>query len=299
MAAEAKTTEDSKHTFSGKMRKLVSSLKRAPLVPMVIIGIFVFTSIFASAITTHSPTKPSLEHKLIPPFWMKGGSLTFPLGTDLLGRDILTRIIHGARVSLTVSLMTFLFAGFIGCSIGLISGYKGGWVDTVLMRIVDAIIPFPVILFAVVLVVVIGAGLWNVILAVALLHWTRYARVVRAEVLSLKERDFIAQARIAGCSAFRILLVHLFPNILNTLMVLLTIQMGRIIIIEASLSFLGAGIPPPTPAWGQMVANGRNYVTTAWWVAFWPGLAIMCVVMSFNLFGDWLRDTLDPKLRQV
>lgn len=167
------------------------------------------------------------------------------------------------------------------------------------MRIVDATISFPTILFAIILLVVIGAGLWNVVLAIAMLQWARYARVIRGEVLSLKERDFVAQARIAGCSAFRILWVHLFPNVVNTLMVLVTIEIGRIIILEASLSFLGAGIPPPTPAWGQMVASGRDYITSAWWVSFFPGMAILLTVLSFNLFGDWLRDTLDPKLRQV
>ena len=299
MASVTAATEDSKHSFSGRMRKIVSSLRRAPLVPLIIISIFVFTAIFANVLTPHSPTRPSLAHKLHPPFWMEGGSLTYPLGTDLLGRDILTRIIYGARVSLTVSGMTIFFAGFFGIILGLISGYRGGWVDAVLMRIVDATVSFPTILFAIVLLVVIGAGIWNVVLAIAMLQWSRYARVIRGEVLSLKARDFIAQARIAGCSVFRILLVHLFPNVLNILVVMVTIEIGRIIIVEASLSFLGAGIPPPTPAWGQMVANGRDYITSAWWVSFWPGMAILGVVLSFNLLGDWLRDTLDPKLRQV
>jgi peptide/nickel transport system permease protein len=230
---------------------------------------------------------------------MEGGSLTYPLGTDLLGRDILTRIIYGARVSLTVACMTIFLAGFIGITLGLISGYYGGWMDAILMRIVDATISFPLILFAIILIVVIGAGLMNVVLAIAMLQWARYARVIRGEVLSLKERDFVAQARIAGCSAFRIIWVHLLPNVLNILVVLITVEIGRIIIIEASLSFLGAGIPPPAPAWGQMVASGRDYLTSAWWVSILPGIAILLTVLSFNLFGDWLRDTLDPKLRQV
>jgi peptide/nickel transport system permease protein len=299
MESVAEATEDSKHSLAGRMRKIVFSLKKAPLVPLAIIGIFVFTAIFANFLTPHSPVDPSLEHRLRPPFFLEGGSLTYPLGTDLLGRDILARIIYGTRASLTVSLMTIFFAGFFGISIGLISGYKGGWLDAVLMRIVDATVSFPTILFAIVLLVVIGAGLWNVVLAIAMLQWARYARVIRGEVLSLKERDFIAQARIAGCSTFRIMMVHLFPNVLNILVVMVTIEIGRIILVEASLSFLGAGIPPPTPAWGQMVASGRDYITSAWWVSLWPGLAIMCVVLSFNLLGDWLRDTLDPKLRQV
>ncbi len=285
--------------FRNMMRRMMVALKRAPLIPAIIIGAFTFTAIFANFMTPHNPTEPVLELKLLPPFWMEGGSMKYPLGTDPLGRDIVTRIIYGARVSLTVSLLTIFFAGFIGVSLGLISGYYGGWVDSVIMRVVDTTVALPLILFAVILVVVIGAGLLNVVIAIALLQWARYARVVRGEVLSLKERDFIAQARIAGCSVNRILWVHLFPNVVNTLVVLITVEIGRIIITEASLSFLGAGIPPPAPAWGQMVAGGRDYITSAWWVAIFPGVAIMLVVLSFNLFGDWLRDTLDPKLRQL
>jgi peptide/nickel transport system permease protein len=291
--------ENRKLRVAGEARKIASILKRAPLVPMIILGLFVFTALFADLLTSYSPTDPSLAHRLLPPFWMEGGSLTYPLGTDLLGRDILTRIIYGARVSLTVACMTIFLAGFIGITLGLISGYYGGWMDAILMRIVDATISFPLILFAIILIVVIGAGLMNVVLAIAMLQWARYARVIRGEVLSLKERDFVAQARIAGCSAFRIIWVHLLPNVLNILVVLITVEIGRIIIIEASLSFLGAGIPPPAPAWGQMVASGRDYLTSAWWVSILPGIAILLTVLSFNLFGDWLRDTLDPKLRQV
>ena len=293
------TTENPNVGFVNRLRRMWASLKRAPLIPAIIIDAFAFTAIFANFMTPHNPTEPVVELKLLPPFWMEGGSMKYPLGTDPLGRDILTRIIYGARVSLTVSLLTIFFAGFIGVSLGLISGYYGGWVDSVIMRVVDTTVALPLILFAVILVVVIGAGLLNVVIAIALLQWARYARVVRGEVLSLKERDFIAQARIAGCSVNRILWVHLFPNVVNTLVVLITVEIGRIIITEASLSFLGAGIPPPAPAWGQMVAGGRDYITSAWWVAIFPGVAIMFVVLSFNLFGDWLRDTLDPKLRQL
>ena len=282
-----------------RVRNVASKFRRAPLIPLFIISLFVLTSIFPHVLTTYSPTEPSIEKRLLPPFWVEGGSFTYPLGTDPLGRDILTRIIYGARVSLAVSGMTIFFAGFFGVLIGLISGYSGGWLDSVLMRIVDATISLPTILLAIILVVILGGGLMNVVLAIAMLQWARYARVIRGEVLSLKQKEFIAQARIAGCSMFRILLVHLFPNVVNTLIVLVTVEVGRIIIMEASLSFLGAGIPPPTPAWGYMVSDGREYITTAWWVSLFPGMAIMLTVLSFNLFGDWLRDTLDPKLRQV
>lgn len=282
-----------------RVRRLASQLKRAPLASITIITIIVITAIFANVLTPHSATEPSLPTRLLPPAWMEGGSWAYPLGTDPLGRDLLTRIIFGARVSLVVAFLTLFLGGAFGTAVGLISGYYGGRLDAVLMRGVDATMAFPLILFAILLVVTIGAGLMNVVVAIALILWARYARVIRGEVLSLRERDFIAQARIAGCSTFRIALVHLLPNVFPTLMVMLTLQVGWVIIVEASLSFLGAGIPPPTPAWGYMVADGREYVTTAWWVSFFPGIAILLTVLSFNLFGDWLRDTLDPKLRQI
>ncbi|MFC2042511.1 ABC transporter permease, partial [Chloroflexota bacterium] len=247
----------------------------------------------------YSPTQPNLPARLQPPFWMEGGSTTYPLGTDALGRDLLTRIIYGTRVSLIVAFLVILIGGGLGVTAGLIAGYYGGRVDAVLMRIVDAVIALPTILFAILLVVAMGAGLMTVVIAIMSLLWARYARVIRGEVLSLKTRDFIAQARIAGCSTFRILLVHLFPNVLNTLMVMVTLQAGWVIIAEASLSFLGAGVPPPTPTWGSIVSEGRQYITSAWWISTFSGLALMLTVLSFNLFGDWLRDTLDPKLRQV
>jgi peptide/nickel transport system permease protein len=286
-------------TVSKRTQEMAAALKRAPVIPMLVIGLFIFTAIFADVLTRYSPTEPNLDLRLMPPFWVAGGSTAYPLGTDLLGRDLLTRIIYGARVSLTVAIAVIVVAKFVGVVVGLVSGFLGGWVDAVLMRFVDATVSFPGILFAIVLMVVLGGGLWNVVLAISLLHWAHFARVIRGEVLSLKRRDFIAQARVAGCSTFRITAVHLFPNILNTLMVMGTLQVGRVIILEASLSFLGAGIPPPTPAWGQMVAEGRDYITSAWWVGFFPGMAILLVVLAFNFFGDWLRDAFDPKLRQV
>jgi peptide/nickel transport system permease protein len=206
---------------------------------------------------------------------------------------------YGGRVSMLVALFTLAIGGGIGTAIGLVSGYFGGRIDAVLMRSADSTLAFPIILFAILLVVAVGPNMANVVIAIALVLWARYARVIRGEVLSLRERDFIGRARVAGCSHFRIVMFHLFPNTVNTLLVLLTLQVGWVIIVEASLSFLGAGIPPPTPAWGSMVSDGREYVDTAWWVSAIPGIAIMLTVVAFNLFGDWLRDTLDPKLRQV
>ena len=297
--ATIQTTISSGQALLGKGRQVAASLRRVPLIPLAIIVIIVFTSIFAPLLTSHSTTKPSLADRLTPPVWQEGGTWEHPLGTDALGRDLGTRLMYGGRVSLMVAMLTLLIGGGIGTAIGLISGYFGGRIDAVLMRSADSTLAFPIILFAILLVVVIGPNTGNVILAIALVLWARYARVIRGEVLSLKERDFIARARVAGCSHLRIVVFHLFPNTVNTLLVLLTLQVGWVIIVEASLSFLGAGIPPPTPAWGSMVSSGREYIDTAWWVSALPGIAIMLTVVAFNLFGDWLRDTLDPKLRQV
>ncbi len=297
--ATIQTTISSGQALLGKGGQMAASLRRVPLIPLAIIVIIVFTSIFAPLLTSHSTTKPSLADRLTPPVWQEGGTWEHPLGTDALGRDLGTRLMYGGRVSLMVAMLTLLIGGGIGTAIGLISGYFGGRIDAVLMRSADSTLAFPIILFAILLVVAIGPNMGNVILAIALVLWARYARVIRGEVLSLKERDFIARARVAGCSHLRIVVFHLFPNTVNTLLVLLTLQVGWVIIVEASLSFLGAGIPPPTPAWGSMVSSGREYVDTAWWVSALPGIAIMLTVVAFNLFGDWLRDTLDPKLRQV
>ena len=280
-------------------KKIARGLRRAPVIPLAIIGLIVFTATFAPLLTPYSTTKPSLAERLTPPVWDAEGSWDHPLGTDALGRDMATRLMFGGRVSMLVAILTLILGGGIGTAIGLFAGYYGGRLDSVLMRIADSTLAFPIILFAILLVVTLGASMANVVIAIALVLWARYARVIRGEVLALRERDFIARARVAGCSDLRILLVHLFPNTANTLLVLLTLQVGWVIIVEASLSFLGAGIPPPTPAWGAMVADGREYVDTAWWVSAFPGVAIMLTVIAFNLVGDWLRDALDPKLRQV
>jgi peptide/nickel transport system permease protein len=276
-----------------------SALRRAPLIPLGIITILVCTAVLANVLTPYSPVDISLPERLRPPFWERGGSLAHPLGTDPMGRDLLTRMIYGARVSLVVGVLGLLLGGGVGAALGLIAGYAGGRVDALLMRITDTTLSFPIILLAILLVVILGGSLLTVVLAVALVLWARFARVIRGEVLSLRERDFVAQARIAGSSPMRIILVHLFPNVLNTLVVLLSLQIGWVIIVEASLSFLGAGVPPPTPTWGSMIAEGRDYIASAWWVSFFPGLAILATVLAFNLFGDWLRDALDPTLRQL
>lgn len=281
------------------VRWRLAALRRAPVVPLAIIILMVLTAVLADVLTPYSPVNISLPERLRPPFWEQGGSLAHPLGTDPMGRDLLTRLIYGARVSLLVGFLGLFLGGGVGAALGLIAGYAGGRVDTFLMRLTDTTLSFPIILLAILFVVILGGSLLIVVFAIALVLWARFARVIRGEVLSIRERDFVAQARIAGSSPRRIILVHLLPNVLNTLVVLLSLQVGWVIIVEASLSFLGAGVPPPTPTWGSMIAEGRNYIASAWWVSFFPGLAILVTVLAFNLFGDWLRDALDPTLRQL
>ena len=281
------------------VRWRLAALRRAPVVPLAIITIMILTAVLANVLTPYSPVNISLPERLRPPFWEPGGSLAHPLGTDPMGRDLLTRLIYGARISLLVGFLGLFVGGGVGAALGLIAGYAGGQVDAFLMRVTDTTLSFPIILLAILLVVILGGSLMTVVLAVALVLWARFARVIRGEVLSIRERDFVAQARIAGSSPGRIILVHLFPNVLNTLVVLLSLQVGWVIIVEASLSFLGAGVPPPTPTWGSMIAEGRDYIASAWWVSFFPGLAILVTVLAFNLCGDWLRDALDPTMRQL
>ena len=264
-----------------------------------IIVAFVVVALLAPLLSPADPYEQSLRNRFRPPVWEERGAWAHPLGTDRLGRDLFSRILWGARVSLAAGVVTVLVASAFGAAVGLVAGYYGGRVDAMLMRITDATMAFPVILLALILAVTAGPSFANVVLAIAVILWARYARVIRGQVLTLMHLDFIAQARLAGAGASRIITRHLFPNTLNTLMVLVTLQIGYVIIVEASLSFLGAGIPPPTPAWGSMIAEGREFVTSAWWVSMFPGLAILLVVLAFNLLGDWLRDTFDPKLRQL
>src|SRR2546427_4550954 len=274
-------------------------LARLPWVSFFIIAVLGRVAVLAPLVAPHSATEQSLPDNLLPPAWEAGGSTKHLLGTDVLGRDVLSRLIYGARVSLIVAAVALLAGGGIGLMVGIVSGYLGGRVDSVLMRVVDATLTFPTILIALLLAVSLGQGLQTIAIAITVLIWARFARVVRGEVLAVKARDFVALARVHGCSHLRIMTVHIVPNVLNTFMVLLNLNIGFVIILEASLSFLGAGIPPPTPSWGQMVADGRSHIASAWWLSVVPGVAIILVVLAFNLFGDWLRDWLDPRLKQV
>jgi peptide/nickel transport system permease protein len=275
-------------------------VKRYPLVSLgILIFVLVIPAIFAPWVAPHDPYLGTLSNRLTPPVWQDGGTMEHILGTDKLGRDMLSRIIYGARVSLTVSLIAIFVGGIIGTVLGLISGYFGGRTDAVIMRLVDISLSIPTILLALVLVAAVGPSFGVVITVLIVLLWARYARLTRGETLSTKERDFIARARVAGASHTRIMFKYIFPNVVNSLIVLATLQVGYVILLESALSFLGAGLPRAEPAWGVMVADGRELIVTAWWVSMFPGLAIMLTVLSLNLIGDWLRDHLDPKLRNL
>ncbi len=275
-------------------------LRRYPVIPVaVLLIVLVIPALFAELIAPHDPIDGNLRARLLPPAWTDGGDWSYPLGSDRQGRDILSRMIFGARTAALVSLAALAVGGIVGSVLGLVAGYFGSWWDHVIMRLVDINLSLPLILLALVLVVLFEPGTATTVAVVALLLWSRYARQVRAEVLTLKEMDFVARARVAGASNLRIIFRHILPNVFNTIIVLATLQVGNVILLEASLSFLGAGIPPPDPAWGVMVAEGRDFIVTSWWLSVIPGLAIMFTVLSMNLLGDWLRDYLDPRLRQL
>jgi peptide/nickel transport system permease protein len=283
-----------------RVARAVRQVRRYPVVPLAILTfLLVIPAILAPQVAPYDPLQGSLSKRLKPPVWQEGGTYDHLLGTDKLGRDMLSRIIHGSRVSLMVSLVAIFVGGTIGTVLGLMSGYFGGWLDSLLMRMVDISLSLPTILLALVLVAAVGPSFGTVIGVLVVILWARYARLVRGETLSVKQRDFIARARVAGASHTRIMARYIFPNVANSLIVLATLQVGYVILLESALSFLGAGLPRPTPAWGLMIADGRELIVTAWWVSMFPGLAIMLTVLALNLLGDWLRDHLDPKLRNV
>ena len=269
-----------------------------PLLPLLVVGLLAFCALCAPLLAPHSPIEGSLGKRLIPPLGMEGSTSEHVLGTDRLGRDTLSRLIYGAQISLAVSLVGILLTGVVGAAIGLVAGFWGAWVDTLCMRLVDISLSLPGILMAVLLSVVFQPSFKNVVIVVIFLLWPSYARLVRGETLSLKQQEFVALARVAGCSSLTIMCRHLLPNLAPSILVLATLQVGFVIVLEASLSFIGVGIPPPTPSWGVMVADGRGLIEQAWWISILPGLAILVTVISLNILGDWVRDRLDPKLRQ-
>lgn len=273
----------------------------APVLAVVILAGLTLIAIFADLLAQHDPTLPVQGAGVFdPPFWMEGGHATTPFGTDFQGRDILSRLIHGARVSLIVGVMGTLVAGGIGTALGILAGYVGGWVDQVIMRVTDAWLALPAIVFAIFLATMIGPSMWNIIVILGAVYWTRYARVIRGEVLTLREREFVKLAEIAGASKLRVIKRHIVPNVMNTAMVLASLTVGVVIIAEASLSFLGVGVPPPQPAWGLMLSEARpTLMAGLWWLTVFPGVCILLIVLATQLLGDWLRVKLDPQQRNL
>ena len=271
-----------------------------PIVPTAIIVAFALVAIFGEVIAPSNPEVGVLGDRFRPPFWQAGGSEAHLLGTDHLGRDMLSRLIFGARVSMVVGFTAVIVAGVIGTALGILSGYLGGWVDQVIMRVTDTWLALPALTFAIFLAAVVGPSEMNIVIILAAVYWTRYARVIRGEVLTLKERDFVRLAIVAGCSKRTIMRKHILPNVLNSAIVLGTLMLGVVIVTEAALSFLGVGVPPPKPAWGSMLADGKKGMMAGyWWLTVLPGCCIMLLVLSANLLGDWLRVKLDPQLRQL
>ncbi|HSE06089.1 MAG TPA: ABC transporter permease [Methylomirabilota bacterium] len=271
-----------------------------PLIPMSILGALLFLAVFANVLAPHDPEVGSLGERFRPPVWQQGGSEKFLLGSDHLGRDVLSRLIFGARVSIVVGFTAVLVAGVLGTGLGILSGYLGGWVDQIIMRVTDTWLALPALTFAIFLAAVVGPSEMNIVIILGAVYWTRYARVIRGEVLSLKERDFVRLAIVAGCSKRTIMKRHILPNVLNSAIVLGTLMLGVVVVTEAALSFLGVGVPPPKPAWGLMLADGKKGMMAGyWWLTVLPGCCIMLMVLSANLLGDWLRVKLDPQLRQL
>jgi peptide/nickel transport system permease protein len=264
----------------------------------VVLGLFILAALFASLVAPANPLAGSLEDRLAPPAWVNGGSLRHLLGADDLGRDILSRLIYGAQVSLTVAVLAIVAAGAAGTAIGVIAGYFGGWTERILMRLVDLALSFPIIMLALLFAALFGPSLVNIIIVMALVLWSPYARMARGETLRVRKLDYVDLARTAGASHPAIIFRHVLPNIAGPLIVLATLQVGTVIVLEASLSFLGVGVPPPTPSWGSMVADGRNFIASAWWVSLVPGLAVLVVVLAANLLGDALADYLNPDRRR-
>jgi len=275
-------------------------LRHYPVIPLAILGIITLVAIFANELAPHNPEVGVLTARFKPPFWQHGGSTLYLLGTDQLGRDVLSRLVFGARISVVVGFTAVIFAGAVGTFLGILSGYLGGWVDQVIMRLTDTWLALPALTFAIFLAAIVGPSMWNIVIILGITYWTRYARVIRGEVLSLKEREFVRLAIVAGCPKWTIMWRHILPNVTNSAIVLGSLMLGVVIIAEATLSFLGVGVPPPEPAWGLMLSDGKQGLMVGyWWLTVFPGLGIMLLVLSANLLGDWLRVRLDPQLRQL
>lgn len=280
-----------------KLQRVWQSLVRArtPLIGLFVIVLIATMALLAPWLSPHDPAHQELELRLKPPFWVEGGSVEYPLGTDQLGRDILSRMIYGSRISLIVGLLTAGLSSIVGLILGLLAGFYGGWADNIISRLIDIQLAFPFVLLALSIVAVLGGGLLNVIIVLGIGGWMSFARIVRADTMSLREREFVHAARCIGASDMRILIRHIFPNLIAPIIVIGSFAVSTNIIYEAALTFLGVGVSPEIPTWGNLLADGRDYLGIGWWISTFPGLAIMITVLGINLLGDWLRDVLDPR----
>ncbi len=278
-------------------------LRRWPILPGIVLSALVLSAIFAPWIAPQAPNVQALRDRNAPPIWIadEEGKWTqsYLLGADQVGRDVLSRIIYGARISLAVAGVALVSGLLVGVTLGLVAAWYGGVIDEVIARAVDIWHALPFLLVAIVVVTLFGGSLTVLMGVLAMVSWAGFVRNVRADVLTLREREYVLMARVCGASTARVIVRHILPGVVPTIMVIATLAVGGLILTEATLSFLGAGIPAPTPSWGLMVSEGREYLTTAWWSSFFPGLAIFLVVMSLNFMGDWIRDFTDPRLRQL
>jgi len=272
------------------MMHRVLKARMAPLA-LVVLALVVLCAVLAPVLSPFDPNAQDLLTRLSPPQWT-GGHL---LGTDNLGRDVLSRLIYGARISLFVGLAVALISSTIGALVGIVAGYRGGWADRVLMRLADVQLAFPAILLALAVVAFLGNGLWVVIIVLGVTNWVSYARVARSSVLSLRERDYVLEARAIGVGPATIMRRHLLPNVLASLITIAALNVASAIVVESALSFLGLGVPADIPTWGSMLADGQLYLGTSWWIAVFPGLALMLTALSINITGDAIRDAVDPR----
>jgi peptide/nickel transport system permease protein len=277
------------------------SKRLSPLVvcSWLILLALVGTALFSSHVAPHNPFRERLIDRLLPPAWSEDGEWKYPLGTDHLGRDVASRIMYGSRVSLVVGFAAVVVGGALGITLGVTAGFLAGRIDEVIMALADMQLAFPTILLAIAIIAVLGPSFTNLVIVIGISGWVTYARIARGQVLSLREKEFVEAIRAQGGSRLRIVWRHILPNILSPLIVVATLDLARTIILESTLSFLGLGIQPPTPSWGGMLSDGREYLLSAWWIATFPGVALMLTALSFNRLGDWMRDLTDPRLRRT
>ncbi|HIF71659.1 MAG TPA: ABC transporter permease [Dehalococcoidia bacterium] len=293
------TTQTSSRGITDFPGQFVRFMKRWPVIPGVIMFVIVFSAVFAPLLAPYEPQKGDLRARNIPPIWLDGGDSAHWLGTDNLGRDMYSRMLYGARISLFVAAVAVTFGLIAGTTTGIVAGYYGGMVDEILMRLVDLWSSLPFLLIALIVAISVGPSLGMVMALLALSSWSAGSRNIRGEVLSLRGREYVEMSRVMNASDFRIIVRHLLPNVMHVVIVITTLRTGSMIIAEAGLSFLGVGVPASVPTWGLMIAQGQKFLTSTWWMSIMPGVAIFLIVMSFNFLGDWLRDRFDPRLNQL